>query len=159
MRCATATWHAAQAAVAESIEVCEATHEKWVRALLEFTSGQLAWRRGDQILAEECYRTGLRQVALLGEQYAAAEALEQWALVDVHSGHMERACKLFGAAGALRQKIAAPVPPIDHRSVEQAVAVAQAALDPVQFKLAWEFGAAQAAAGLQETVALALENT
>ncbi len=37
----------AQAAVAQSIEVCEATHEKWVRALLEFTVGQLAWRRGE----------------------------------------------------------------------------------------------------------------
>lgn len=148
----------AQAAVAQSIQVCEATHEKWVRALLEFTSGQLAWRRGERTLAEAHYRTGLRQVALLGEQYAAAEALEQWALVDVHNGHPERASKLFGAAGALRQKIAAPVPPIDRRGIEEGIAAAQAALGPAQFKSAWEFGAAQAAAGLPETVALALEN-
>lgn len=55
-------------------------------------------------------------------------------------------------------KIAAPVRQIDRLGVEQGVAAAQAALDLVEFKLAWEFGAAQVAAGLQETVALALEN-
>jgi len=148
----------AQAAVAQSIEVCEATHEKWVRALLEFTLGQLAWRRGDRAQAEESYRTGLRQVALLGEQYAAAEALEQWAQVDVHNGRPERASKLFGAAGALRHKIAAPVPPVDRAGVEEGIAAARTALGPAQFKAAWELGAARTAAGLQETVALALEN-
>jgi len=125
---------------------------------LEFTSGQLAWRRGERTLAEAHYRTGLRQVALLGEQYAAAEALEQWALVDVHDGRPARASKLFGAAGALRQKIAAPVPPIDRKGIAEGIAAAQAALGPAQFKSAWEFGAAQAAAGLPATVALALEN-
>lgn len=65
---------------------------------------------------------------------------------------------LFGAASALRRQIAAPVPPIDRAAVEQGIAAAQADLAPEQFKLAWEFGAAQAAAGLQETVALALED-
>ena len=146
----------AQAAVAQSIEVCEATHEKWVRALLEFTSGQIAWRRGDRDRAEDFYRRGLQQVALLGEQYAAAEAIEQWALVDVSGGRLERASKLFGAAGALRRKIAAPIPPIDRAAVEEGIAAARAALGTAQFKAAWEFGAAQAAAGLHETVALAL---
>ena len=146
----------AQAAVAQSIDVCEATHEKWVRALLEFTSGQLAWRRGDRTLAEDFYRRGLQQVALLGEQYAVAEALEQWALVDVHSGRPERASRLFGAAGALRLKIAAPIPPIDRASIEQGIATARATLAPELFEAAWKFGAAKAEVGLQQVVALAL---
>ena len=70
----------AQATIEGSRQLCDATHEKWVRALLEFASAQLAWQRGDRAQAEALIRGGLAQVLQLGDQCAIAEGLEQLAV-------------------------------------------------------------------------------
>jgi predicted ATPase/transcriptional regulator with XRE-family HTH domain len=146
-------------AIEHSKQVCDATHERWVRALLEFTAGQLAWMSDDLGLAEQHYRTGLRQVLLLGDQYAIAEALEHWALAHTVDGRPAQAARLFAAACALRRQIGAPVPPIDRESVESGITAARTALDPDLFAAAWGYGEIQAGLGLQQVVAMALENS
>ena len=115
----------ARTAIERGRQVCDATHERWVRALLEFASGQLAWLSDDQELAEQCYRMGLQQVLRLGDRCAIAEALEHWGLIHVASGRSAHAARLFAAAGALRRQIGAPLPPIDHENVENGVAAAR----------------------------------
>ena len=149
----------ARDAIEQSRQVCEATHEKWVRALLEFAAGQLAWLSDDRRLAEDRYRTGLQQVLLLGDQCAIADGLEQLGIVSGKMGRPVRASKLFGAADVLRRQISAPLPPIDRERVANGIALARAALESTQFDAAWAFGATQAGAGLQQVVTMALDNS
>lgn len=147
---------AARAAAERSRHYCDITHERWVRALLEFTYGQIAWLAGEPVLADLHYGTGLDQVLLLGDQCAVAEALDHWALLHA-VGRPLYAVRLFGAAAALRQRIGAPLPPIDRAGVHAGIAAARALLEPVQFAAAWEYGQEQAAGGLQPVVAMALD--
>ena len=149
----------ARTAIERGRQVCDATHERWVRALLEFASGQLAWLSDDHELAEQHYRTGLQQVLQLGDRCALAEALEHWGLIHVACGRPAHAARLFAAAGALRRQIGAPLPPIDRANVENGVAAARTVLGAAQFEAAWEYGESQAGVSLEQVVAMALENS
>jgi predicted ATPase len=149
----------AREAIERSRQVCDDTHERWVRALLEFTLGQLAWLSGDRGLGEQHYRTGMQQVMLLGDQCAIAEALEHWALIHTSVDRLAHAAKLLAAAAALRRQIGAPLPPVDQESVEHGIAAARMALNPVVFEAAWNYGETQARAGLQQVVEMALEHS
>ena len=144
-------------AIERSKQVCEDTHEKWVRALLEYTAGQLAWQRGDPALAATQFEAGLQKLLTLGDQCAVAEGLENLGRLHAATGHAFHAIRLLGAAAMLRTQIGAPRLPIDHESVENALVDARAALDPAEFDAAWASGAAQAQAGLPQVVALALD--
>jgi len=148
----------AQAAIERSRQLCDVTHEKWVRALLEFASAQLAWQRGDRTQAEVLIRDGLAQVLSLGDQCAIAQGLEQLAGVLLATGRPAVAVRLLGAAHALRERIGAPLPPFAREGVAGAIAAARTALPPADFDAAWELGATQAQAGIAQAVALALEN-
>ncbi len=148
----------AQATIERSRQLCDATHEKWVRALLEFASAQLAWQRGDRAQAEALIRGGLAQVLQLGDQCAIAEGLEQLAGVLLATGRPAAASRLLGAAHAVRERIGAPLPAFARDRVTGAAAAARAALDPAEFDAAWELGATQGQAGSAQAVALALEN-
>jgi hypothetical protein len=86
-----------------------------------------------------------------------ADALEQWALIHLANERPEQAARLLAAAGALRNQIGAPLPPIDRERVEGGIAAAYKALDGRTFATAWEEGEAQAQAGLEQVVALALK--
>jgi predicted ATPase/transcriptional regulator with XRE-family HTH domain len=147
----------AREAIERSRQICEATHEKWVRALLAFTAGQLAWQSDDHDLAEAHFRTGLQEVLLLGDQCAIAEGLEQMGFTAAHGARPVHAARLLGAADALRRQIGAPLPPIDREAVESAIAAARAALTPEAFDLAWDFGTTAAGRGLEEVVQMALD--
>jgi predicted ATPase/transcriptional regulator with XRE-family HTH domain len=148
---------AAQEAIEQCRQVCETTNERWIRVLLEFASGQLAWLRGDGEAADAHYRAGLQGILPLGDCWAVAEALEQWALIHLACERTEQAVRLLAAAGALRNQIGAPLPPIDSERVESGIAAAYKALDGRRFAAAWEEGEAQAQAGLEQVVALALK--
>ena len=149
----------ARTAIERSRQVCDATHERWVRALLEFASGQLAWLSDDQELAEQHYRTGLQQVLLLGDHCAIAEALEHWGLIHVASGRLgpcgQAVCRRRCFAPADRRTVAADRP----ENVENGVAAARTALGAAPFEAAWEYGESQASGGLQQVVDMALENS
>ncbi|MCB9115451.1 MAG: helix-turn-helix domain-containing protein [Caldilinea sp.] len=148
----------AEDAIERSRQVCDATHETWVRALLEFAAGQLAWQRGEHAGAEAAMRNGLAQVLPLGDRYAVAEGLEQLAALLLATARPAPASRMLGAAHALRAQIGAPLPPVARGRVEETMAAVRAALGPDAFEVGWATGAAEAAAGLPQAVALALEN-
>ena len=103
-------------------------------------------------------RNGLAQVLPLGDRYAVAEGLEQLAALLLAMGRPAPASRMLGAAHALRSQIGAPLPPVARGRVEETVAAVRAALGVDVFEAGWTTGAVQAAAGLPQAVALALEN-
>jgi predicted ATPase/transcriptional regulator with XRE-family HTH domain len=149
---------AARQAIERAREICEATQEYWVRALLQHTAAELAWRSGDCALAEEHLHTGVQQMLRLGDQYAIAEALDLWAALLAVTARPAEAARLLGAAGALRRRIGAPVMPIDEERMQATVAACRSALGDEAFAAAFAVGEAQATAGLQQMVELALNN-
>jgi tetratricopeptide (TPR) repeat protein len=148
----------ARAAIDACLRTCEAAHERWIRALLEFAEGQLAWMGGDLSAAGQHYRSGLRQALALGDQCAIAEALEQWAIIQVSAGGAAQAAQLFGAAAILRREAGAPLPPIDRPAVERGIAEASNLLERASFENAWAWGEECASRGLEQAVALALND-
>ncbi len=149
----------AQQAIEHSRQVCAAMHEGFARALLAFTTAELAWLSGDAALAEEHLRTGLQQVLLLGARHALAEGLELWAALLASTARPAQAVRLLGAADALRRRIGVPLMPIDEERLCAAVAAARSSLGADAYAAAWELGEAQAEAGLQQVVELALNNS
>jgi DNA-binding NarL/FixJ family response regulator len=92
----------------------------------------------------------------MGEQLGIAECLEELAVVTAGSGRPGRATRLLGAAGALRQAIGAPLPPVDRPSFETVVRQARSALGEERFAAAWTAGRAMMP---DEAVAEALAGT
>src|SRR5581483_218870 len=72
--------------------------------------------------------------------WGMAECLEGLAVVAAAESRPERAARLLGSAARLRQSIGAPVHPVDRADHERAVALAQAALGPQAFEVAWRTG-------------------
>ena len=104
------------------------------------------------------YDVPFGEVLPLGDRYAVAEGLEQLAALLLATARPAPASRMLGAAHALRAQIGAPLPPVARGRVEETMAAARAALGPDAFEVGWATGAAEAAAGLPQAVALALEN-
>ncbi len=108
-------------------------------------------RQGDANEAMSLFKESLTLLQQLGQVagdshvYAGAEvaeALEGLARLLVDAGEDERAAQLLGAAGALRDRLHAPVPQTQRADCEGCLAEARAALPSDRFDAA--FGAGQA---------------
>jgi hypothetical protein len=82
-----------------------------------------------------------------------AESLERFATLAVGRRQPQRATRLLGAAAALRERIGAPLPPVDRADYDRDVASAHAQLDEVTFDAAWAAGQALT---LEQAIAEAL---
>jgi non-specific serine/threonine protein kinase len=91
-----------------------------------------------------------------GNRWYLAEALEGIAAAATRLGDAERAAWLWGAAGALREVLGAPLPPPDLAHAEAEAAAARNALGEAGFSAALEHGRALS---LEEAVAEALAFT
>jgi hypothetical protein len=89
----------------------------------------------------------------LGERLGIAECLEGLAAVADGTGQPDRAARLLGAAGTLREAIGAPLPPVDRPAHEAAVQATRGLLGEAAFAAAW---AAGRALPLEQAVAEAL---
>jgi predicted ATPase len=117
--------------------------------------GWVALKRGEVAQAEALGREALALHWDLGDPPWIAGSLEMLASVVVVAGQGERAARLLGAATALREKVGAPLLPTGRGNVEQAVALARAALGEEQWAVAF---AAGRALSLEEAVAEALDD-
>ena len=90
----------------------------------------------------------------VGDRAGIVECLEWLASVSIAKHALPRAACLFGAAEALREKLAMPLSPVDRPMYDQAVAFTRERTDPYTFGEAWTHGRAMT---LEQVIALAME--
>jgi hypothetical protein len=101
----------------------------------------IASRRGDERLAGTLLREGLERAAALSDAWSALLLLTALAGVEARSGRFDRATRLFGAADALRERMAVAVSwSIWRDQAEQDITLARDALDDATFQVHWEEG-------------------
>ena len=118
------------------------------------TRGRIEAQRNDMTAARSWYQQSLELALELGDTFLCPYNLEGLAGVLVAQGELTWAAQLWGAAEALREGTALPLPLVDRAGYEQAVATARARLGERAFAAAWTMGRRmtpeQAFAGLQQ---------
>jgi len=102
--------------------------------------GILARLQGDYSQARALLEESLSLSREMGDKEGIAYCLDSLAQGASEQGDLSRAALLFGAAEALRQAIAAHLPPVDRPAYEQAIASARAQLGEEAFAAAWNQG-------------------
>ncbi len=97
--------------------------------------------RGDARQATALLREGLGLFRELGHKLGMTTALEGLAELAA-AENAKRAASLFGAAGAIREAIGAPLPPVDSGAQERDLAAVRAHLTEEAFARAWAEGQA-----------------
>lgn len=113
--------------------------------------GVAAHRRGDTPGAEKLLRESLKVHRELGDQWRIASVIE--ALATTSRNLPERSARLFGAAEALRERLSAPIPPVERPDRDDGLS---AALGDGRFESAFAEGRTM---GLEEATALAMQTT
>jgi predicted ATPase/DNA-binding CsgD family transcriptional regulator len=99
-------------------------------------------RRGDTGAARAALAESLVVRRQVGNRQEIAESLEGLAMLAIAGGHAERAARLFGAAGALRQVGGSPAAHARRATLAEAVAAARGVLGEEAFAAAYRAGAA-----------------
>ena len=102
--------------------------------------GVLAHRAGDDQLARGLLVDSLRIHQDLGDRWRSASVLEALGEVLCAQRHPEPAACLFGAARAVREAIAVPVPFCERAGLEQSISATRAALGETAFGTAFSRG-------------------
>ncbi len=122
----------------EDLAICKEVGEKENASELVCYLGKVAVLQGDdaaaQRLFQEALAPGYRPFTLFG--------LEGLADVATRQGKPVWAARLLGAAEAIRETRAIPLPPVWRADYERAVAAARAQLDEKTFAAAWAQGRA-----------------
>jgi len=115
--------------------------------------GNVARRQGDLARAEALCRESIALARQACDLREIAVGLEHLVMVQAAAGQGERAARLLGASGAIREKIGAPLPQYERAEVEAVLVPVRAALGAKAWATAC---AAGQALSLEEAVALAL---
>jgi tetratricopeptide (TPR) repeat protein len=118
--------------------------------------GRIAQYRSDVNAAEACFAESLALWKALGNGRRMTECLEGLAATAGAQGRAERACRLFGAAAALREAGGWVLDPVYRADHAHHVAAVRGALAEEAFAAAWAEGRGMS---LERAVALALEAT
>lgn len=102
--------------------------------------GKVAHCQCDDAAARAHYQEGLALWQETGDKRHLAACLEGLAGVAGAEGRPELAARLFGAAAALRDDLAIPLPALDRTLHERDVAAVRAALGEEPFATAWAEG-------------------
>lgn len=113
--------------------------------------------QGNLLAARANYERALKAYQAFGYKQGIADALEGLAGVAGAWGAAERAARIFGAAGALREAIKLPLPPSDRAIYDRWVAQARARIKPEDFSRAWTAGERMLAESLDRAIEYALE--
>ena len=96
--------------------------------------------QGNNTQAYALYEESLAIARELKHLGMIASCLEGLAEVIVIQGKFAWATQLWGAAEALREAVAVPIPPVEHAAYEHSVAIARAQLGEKAFAAAWAQG-------------------
>jgi predicted ATPase/class 3 adenylate cyclase len=116
--------------------------------------GRVRQHQGDAGAARAHFTEALALLQGHGEPRGIAECLEGLAGVAAAQGRPVHATHLIGAAELLRERIGAPLPPVERGEHDRRLAAARAQLDEEAFAAAWSRGRS---ISLRQAIAEALE--
>ena len=123
------------------LALCRETGDKHGTSIALFTLARVAQAERDHERARDLFEEGLSVSAELGNQADIVRCLEGLAAIAGAEGSIVRAARLWGAAGALLEKIEAMYTYVPDRSLHQRqVAAARTRLDEEAFEAAWAEG-------------------
>jgi non-specific serine/threonine protein kinase len=140
----------AAVASAEALAIFRAGDNRASVAITLVNLGWVARKRGEVGRAEALGCEALAMFQELGASRHCAYALELLAGTAGGAGQGERAARLLGAAGVVRDTLGAPVPPQDRVDIEQAVAAEREAMGEQAWQAAYSDGRALS---LEEAIA------
>lgn len=118
--------------------------------------GDLAFDQGEIERATRLYAESLAGFGALGHQWDCAAGIEALAAVADARGSAARAVRLWSAATAIRERISAPLPPVDRPRRDATLARLHPALGATLYAAASAEGEAMT---LEQAVAYALDET
>jgi predicted ATPase/DNA-binding SARP family transcriptional activator len=127
----------------EAYDQIRGTGDKRGLALALHGLGRLAHAQGDEARAVSFLKQGLTLRKEMGDKQGIAESLESLAGTlgaCEDRDALEGAAKLFGAAEYLREKIGAPLPPVEREAYERDLAAVRAQIDEEAFATGWAVG-------------------
>lgn len=101
------------------------------------TSGRVRIKQGETELADQLIREGLGLFNNFGHKLGIANAIEALAYESMAKGEITQAVLRCAIAHGLREKIGAPVPPIDQPEYESAIDVCRTQLGENKFAELW----------------------
>ncbi len=119
-----------------------AIDDRWGIAQSLIILGDLASATDDSARAWSCYRDGLAIYEEIGNRLGVVEGIERLARLMAGRQSWIHAARCFGAVSAVRERIGAPILPVDRPAVDQAIADARAALGDGLFTATWNAGRA-----------------
>jgi predicted ATPase/DNA-binding CsgD family transcriptional regulator len=141
----------ASACCEESLALRQKLGDKGGSAHTLVVLGRLALGQGDYVQAALHFRRSLALRQETGEQEGIVAAVEGLAEVAGCVGQLERAARLYGAAGQIRDALGSPLSPIEHAYHERAIAALRSQLgDPSFARLLAEGQALTLEQALQE---------
>jgi adenylate cyclase len=102
--------------------------------------GNVARTQGDYDYARELYCESLDKNRELGDGWQTAYILEDMGGLAALAGELQRAVMLIAAASALRERIAAPLPPQEQARLNEFIKITKQGLDPAEWDQIWAVG-------------------
>ncbi|GCE23982.1 LuxR C-terminal-related transcriptional regulator [Dictyobacter kobayashii] len=113
------------------------------RAYILADLGLLAIYQGAIGKAQTLIEESLSLCMRVGDRWFIPSCLERLGEIVVRQEQAERAAQLWGAAAAMREKIGAPIPPIERATYQEALLMARQQLGTERFSANWRTGYAQ----------------
>jgi predicted ATPase/class 3 adenylate cyclase len=137
-------------------EVAQSWTGAWEHACIQLEQGHVLLASEDAPAAYAAFQHCLPLLRRAAARPRLARALEGIAGVRLIMGQPTHAVRLWAAAEALRERLGAPVWPVDRVDYERRVSAARAALAPDAFDAAWAAGRAMT---VEQAIAYALDAT
>jgi predicted ATPase/transcriptional regulator with XRE-family HTH domain len=149
----TGNYAGARTYVERSLTIRRQIDDRWGIAQSLAVLGDIASATNDPARAWRCYRDGLMIHSEVGNQLGIAECVERLARLMVGGQAWADAARWFGMASAIRERIHAPILPIDRPTMERAIADTHAALGDDAFRAMHDAGRATPIEEIATTVA------
>jgi predicted ATPase/DNA-binding SARP family transcriptional activator/Tfp pilus assembly protein PilF len=120
---------AAQIAYEQSLAYAQQSNfqRSWCTAIVGL--GRVAAARGDLIRAGEHFHAALQRARSYALTLHMLTALEQWAIVLIDQGEVDRTVRWLSAAAAQRAQLGTPLPPTDQPQLNEVLRLQRAAFD------------------------------
>jgi len=105
--------------------------------------GRVRRTLGEVLPASALLMEGLVLFRALGQKLGIANAIEELGAVSAVQGDGQQAAMLFSTAHALRERMGAPLPPVDRAAYDSVLAACRAQLGEAAFAEAWAQAAAR----------------
>jgi predicted ATPase len=138
--CDTGDPETARGYAERSMAIRREINDRWGTAQSYVVFGDIARATNDRGQAWTCYREGLLTYTRIRNRIGVAECLERLAAHVAAQQAWPLAARYFGAASTIRDRIHAPVLPIDRPLLERAIADTRAALGEDAWAAAYDAG-------------------